>query len=304
MEPFAVAFDAQGNLYICEHTGQRLIRVDPAGQATSVAGTGELGLSGDRGPAAQAQFDHPHGVVFHRPSNALFVADTRNHRIRRVDLTRHTIDSFAGTEQGFGGDGGLATVARFDGTFAIDLRGNFLYVADLGNRRVRRIHVDSQVVETVAGNGEKGVPADGALAKDSPLVDPRAVAADSQGSVYVLERGGNALRRVDRAGRIKTLIGASDLDPPLKGPKHLCIDRRDRVIIADAENHLIRMYDPAGGRTVVLAGTGEPGTFIDENDPRKTQLTRPHGVYVDENDVLWVSDSYNGRVLKLTGWEP
>jgi sugar lactone lactonase YvrE len=116
-----------------------------------------------------------------------------------------------------------------------------MVVTDLDNRRVRVIEMKSGVVSALAGNGEKGVPADGAEAAKAPLVDPRAATMDSKGNVYVLERNGNALRVVDAAsGRIRTLIaGPREAKGPktLSGPKHLCIDRDDNVIIADTDNH-------------------------------------------------------------------
>ena len=147
-----------------------------------------------------------------------------------------------------------------------------------------------------------GVPADGALAAESPLQDPRAVAADSQGNVYILERRGNALRVVDRQGRLRTLIKPGSVTPDMNGPKHLCVDRQDNVIIADAENHLIRKYSPRDGSTVTIAGTGQKGDHVEPGDALQTQLNRPHGVYVSPSGELYITDSYNNRILKLKNW--
>ena len=314
VEPFGVAFDAEGNWYVCEHKGERIVRIDPAGNASVFAGTGKTGYSGDGGPAAQAAFFDPHGLVIARDEQ-LYVADTLNHCIRRIDLKTGKIATLAGTgEAGYFGDGGRASEAAFNGTFAIsiDSKGKAVYVADLTNRRIRRVDLKSGVVATIAGNGEMGVPEDGAEATRGPLFDPRAVAVDSKGVVYVLERGGNALRAVDQKGRIRTLIGpargsgtpspGSRVMPDLNGPKHLCIDAKDYVIIADAENHLIRRYDPKTGKTETVVGTGEMGDLIVGDDPLKTQLNRPHGVFVHQSGALYISDSYNHRILKLTGW--
>jgi sugar lactone lactonase YvrE len=232
----------------------------------------------------------------------MYVADTRNHRIRKIDLSSGTVSTIAGNGQaGFSGDNGDATQASFNGTFAIALhpKGDRLYVADLGNRRVRRIDLKSGIVTTVAGNGQKGVPTDGAVAVDSPLVDPRAVAVDGQDNVYILERGGNALRVVGRDGRIRTLIAPGSISPDLNGPKHLTVDRKGEVIIADAENHLIRRYSPSTGKTTTIAGTGTRGTHIDSENPLKTELNRPHGVAFDSTGTLYISDSYNHRILRI-----
>lgn len=312
IEPFAVAFDRRGNWYVCEHKGERIVRIDPSGKAMVLAGTGREGFSGDGGSAAQAAMFDPHGIVI-TAGRQMFVADTRNHVIRKIDLKTGRISTVAGTgKAGYSGDGGPATKAEFDGTFAIDVdsKGRALYIADLGNRRIRRVDLKSGIVTTVAGNGEKGVPQDGADAVGSPLVDPRAVAVAANGSLYVLERGGNALRVVDTQGKIRTLIAstqgelraATTVVPDLNGPKHLCVDRSGNVIIADAENSLVRRYDPRTGKTQTLAGTGQPGQAIVAGEPFKTQLNRPHGVFVHPSGALYISDSYNNRILKLTGW--
>jgi DNA-binding beta-propeller fold protein YncE len=313
VEPFAVAFDKQGNWYVCEHKGERIVRIDRSGKAAVLAGTGREGYSGDGASAALAAMFDPHGIVIPAGHHQMYVADTRNHVIRKIDLKTGRISTVAGTgKAGYAGDGGLATKAEFNGTFAIDAdaKGRSLYIADLGNRRVRRVDLKSGVVTTVVGNGEKGVPQDGADATASPLVDPRAVAVAADGSLYILERGGNALRVVDRRGKIRTLIApaesapsaATAVVPDLNGPKHLCVDRSGNVIIADAENSLVRKYDPRTGKTKTIAGTGQPGEAIIAGEPLKTLLNRPHGVFVHPSGALYISDSYNNRILKLTGW--
>ena len=208
----------------------------------------------------------------------------------------------AGTgKAGFSGDGGPGDKAEFNGTFAIDLdrKGTWLYVVDLQNRRVRVVDLKSGIVRTFAGNGSQGAPEDGADAAASPLVDPRAVAVDSKGNLYILERRGNALRVVDRTGKIRTLIGPGKGALTMNGPKHLCVDAKDDVIIADAENHRILKYTPRDGAVTVIAGTGQKGDRIDPADPLRTELSRPHGVYVDRSGDLYVTDSYNHRILKM-----
>ncbi len=233
----------------------------------------------------------------------MYVADTLNNRIHRIDLRSRALTTIAGTgERGCSGDGGPALQATFSGTFAIALDPNerTLYVADLGNRRIRAIDLKTGVVRTVAGNGAKGIPADGAAAVASPLEDPRAVAVDSHGILYIVERGGNALRAVDRQGAIRTLIPSNQPSPRLKGPKHLCIDRHDNVILADTENHVIRLYNPRDGSLVTIAGSGAKGARVDPSDPLKTELNRPHGVAFSPSGQLYIADSDNHRILKLS----
>src|SRR5207248_8018275 len=149
---------------------------------------------------------------------------------------------------------------------AFDPAGTYLVLADLDNRRVRRVDLATGVVTTVAGNGEKGVPKDGEPAVAQPLVDPRAAAADADGNVYVLERGGHALRVVDKAGRIRTVagtgakgsagVGGPALQAQMNGPKHLGIDRDGSVLIADTENHRVLRYLPKDGTLHLVAGSG------------------------------------------------
>src|SRR5262249_11011235 len=188
--PFGVDSDNVGNLYIVEMVGgERVLKIDPQGKLTIVAGTGEKGDSGDDGMAAQARFNGMHSLAV-RPRGDIFIADTWNNRIRRIDLKSGKIFAFAGTgKRGFSGDGGPAREAEFGNVYcvAFDRPQENLYVADLDNRRIRAVNLKSGIVTTVAGNGQRGIPSDGAKATEAPLVDPRAVAVDSQANVYILE---------------------------------------------------------------------------------------------------------------------
>ncbi len=301
IEPFGIAFDKAGNAYVIEFKGNRVVRIDRAGKTSLFAGNGKDGFGGDGGPASGALFHEPHGILINS-KDEMFIADTHNNRVRKIDLGKNEVSTVAGNgEKGYSGDGGPATKAAFNGIFAIELgpRGDHIYVADLSNRRVRDIDLKSGQVRTIAGNGNQGIPHDEVKAANAPLMDPRAVAADAKGNVYVLERGGNALRVVS-GGKIRTLIKPGDIQPDLKGPKHLCIDRSGNVIIADAENNLVRRYDIKTKLTTVIAGTGKPGAHIDPDNPLKTEVNRPHGVFVHSDGALYITDSYNHRILKLT----
>jgi DNA-binding beta-propeller fold protein YncE len=309
--PFGVDFDAAGNLYFVEIDGHRACRIDPAGKLTRIAGTGQKGGGGDGGPATAAEFNALHNLAIAK-SGDIYLADTLNHRVRKIDTRTGTITTVAGTgEKGFGGDGGPATKALFSGIYcaSLDPAGQRLVLADLDNRRIRSVDLASGIVTTIAGNGERGVPSDGAEAKTSPLVDPRAVIADRDGNVYVLERSGHALRVVDRAGRIRTVVGTGEKgaagdggdarQAQLNGPKHLCMDQDGGVIIADTENHVIRKYTPADGKIVRLAGSGARGTAGVGGPAQAVALAQPHGVYVRSNGDLYIADSSNHRILKV-----
>lgn len=309
--PFGVDFDKAGNLYIVELSGQRVLKVDGKGILTRLGGTGEKGDAGDAGPALKAQFNGMHSLAV-TPAGELLLADTWNNRIRKLDPTTGILHPFAGTGQkGFGGDGGPALQAQFGGIYcaALDPRGEKLYLADLDNRRIRVVDVVSGKVDTVAGNGQRGVPEDGAVARSAPLVDPRAVAADDKGNVYVLERGGHALRVVDAQGKIRTVVGTGKAGATgdggdarkasLNGPKHLCLDRDGSVLIADTENHLIRRYLPVENKIVRVAGTGKKGSAGVGGPPAQAEFSQPHGVHVHASGVLYIVDSGNNRVLKI-----
>jgi DNA-binding beta-propeller fold protein YncE len=311
-EPFGTEFLPDGTIAIIEMvSGNRLLRVDKAGMLTVIGGTGVKGFSGDGGPATAAQFNGVHNLAV-APSGDIYLSDAWNCRVRKIDGKTGTITTFAGTgTKGFSGDGGPADKAGFSTVIqiALDPGAKHLYVADIDNKRIRRITLATGIVDTVAGNGKGGKPVDGSLAKDSPLSDPRAVVAAADGSFYILERGGHALRFVDAAGKIRTVAGTGKaglsgddgpaLDATLNGPKHLCLDRDGTVIIADAENNIVRRYNPKDGRITRVIGTGKKGTSGVGGDPLSCEVYRPHGVTIGPDGLLYITDSYNNRVLRI-----
>ncbi len=309
--PFGVDFDRAGNLFLVEFIGQRVRKIDGKGILRTVAGTGEKGYGGDDGPAAKAKFNSMHSLVV-TPNGDIYLADTWNNRVRKIDGRSGAIRTIAGIdEKGFSGDSGPATKAKFSGIhcLALDAKGEKLYLADLDNRRIRAVDLGSGIVETVAGNGKRGVPKDGAEARKAPLVDPRAVAVDVKGNVYILERGGHALRVVDTEGKIRTVAGSGKkgfsgddgdaLRAEFNGPKHLCVDGNGDVLIADTENHVIRKYLPREGKIVRVAGTGRKGHAGLDGPPLSAELNQPHGVNARPDGTIYISDSSNNRIIKI-----
>jgi sugar lactone lactonase YvrE len=303
-EPFGVDFDSAGNLFIIEMArGNRLLRVDARGALTHVAGAGASGNDGDDGPPLKAEFNSPHNLAV-LPDGDVLIADTWNGRIRRVDWKTDKIKPVAGFSV-------PAAEARRAGPYCItlDFSGSKLYVADL--RRIHVIDLKTGQSKIIAGNGQKGTPADGTLATEVPLFDPRAVAPDRKGNVYVLERGGHALRVVDPNGKIRTVVnaagkrggegdGGDGLLATMDGPKHLCVDLDDNIIIADTENHLIRKYVHSTGRIIRVAGSGKKGVAGLNGAPENAELNRPHGVTVHKDGTLYIADSDNDRILRIT----
>lgn len=311
-EPFGVEFTPAGEMIVVEMTtGQRVFRIDKSGFAQHLAGTGQKGNGGDGGDPKAAQFSGIHNLAI-APNGTVYLADSFNQRVRFLTPDFSRVEAFAGTgRKGFEGDGGPAIAAAI-GTpmqVALDPKDEFLLIADLPNRRIRRVDLKTGVINTVAGNGLKGVPIDGQPALEQPLADPRAVVADADGGLYILERDGHALRYVDSGGKIKTVAGTGKkglsgdggpaLEASLNGPKHLCLDRDGTVLIADAENHVIRRYFPKTGEIVRVAGTGKAGAAGLGGEPTECQLNRPHGVTIGPDGFLYITDSYNHRILRI-----
>jgi sugar lactone lactonase YvrE len=303
-QPFGFDF-LDGQVVLAEFVAHRIVRIDASGKSTVLAGSGMKGDKDGRG--VEAEFNAPHNLVV-APDGSIYVADTSNHRVRKLDPKTGEVTTVAGREKGFAGDGGPARDARFDQAYhvALDADGKNLYVCDLGNRRVRKIDLKAGTISTVAGNGKRGVPTDGTTATEAPLVDPRAVAVDKSGRLWILERAGHALRVVED-GKVRTVAGtgekgfAGDGGPALKakldGPKFLWIDPAGDVLIADTENHCIRKFAVKDGTITRVAGTGKKG--IDAGGPpANVALAQPHGVAIGPDGAMYVADSTNGRVLK------
>lgn len=291
--PFAVCFEADGAMWIPEFDGGRLMRRAADGQITHVAGDGTLGYAD--GEALSARFNKLHNAA-RLPDGRLWLSDHQNHAIRQYDPKTRQVSTVAGNgSAGFAGDGGPASAARLSQPHCIELTpdGTAVLIADIGNRRVRKIDLASGTISTVAGNGERGVPADGSMASESPLVDPRAAIADSKGNIYILERSGNALRMLDSGGRIRTVAGtgqkgAADgpaLTATLNSPKHMCLADNGVIYIADDGNHLIRRYDPQQSNI----------TTVDLGDYK---LKNPHGVAFRDGSV-YIADSFHHRILRV-----
>lgn len=309
--PFGIDFDKSGNAFLVELSGGRVLKIDAQGKLATIGGSDEKGDGGDGGPAKNASFNGMHSLAI-GPEGTVYLADTWNNRIRTYDPKSGKIAAFAGTgEKGYSGDGGPAIKAKFGGIYSVafDANGKNIVLADLDNRRVRKIELASGIVTTVAGNGEKGAPADDSAAAKSPLVDPRAACFDSKGNVYVLERSGNALRVVSSDGKIRTVAGMGKVGATgdggdatkatMNGPKHLCVDKEDNVIIADTENHLVRKYLRKEGKIVRVAGSGKMGMGGVGGPPLAVELHQPHGVYLHPSGELYIVDSSNNRVLKV-----
>ena len=320
--PTGVTVDGAGNLYIADLENHRIRKVDAAGTITTVAGTGESGYGGDGGPATEARLDEPSGITVDGAGN-LYIADTWNHRIRKVDAAG-TITTVAGTGEtgfggdggpvtgwyGFGGDGGPATEAILPYPYGVtvDEAGN-LYIADGVNHRIRKVDA-AGTITTVAGTGESGWWAggfggDGGPATEARLDTPTGVTVDGAGNLYIAGFQNHRIRKVDAAGTITTVAGTGEggfggdggpaTEARLTWPCRVTVDGAGNLYIADLGNHRIRKVDAAGTITTV-AGTG-----IGDGWPAtEAQLIWPYGVTVDGGGNLYIADTGYNRIRVLT----
>ena len=307
--PFGFAVGADGALYFCGMDGQRVRRLDRATKrVTTIAGTGERGYSGDGGPALAAALNMPHELQFDAAGD-LYIADRDSHTIRRIDMKTGIITTAAGTGvAGFSGDGGRARAAQLRGPHCLIADGDTLLICDVGNHRIRRLHLRTGLLDTYAGTGEAKPTPEGAPAAGTPLNGPRALARAPNGDLYLALREGNAVYRID--GRSQTLHrvagtgeqgftgdGGPALEATVSGPKGLAYAPEGALYIADTENHAIRRVDLTSGKITTVLGTGQPGDGP-EPDPRRCQLSRPHGLLVTPDGLL-VADSQAHRIRLL-----
>jgi uncharacterized protein (TIGR03437 family) len=300
-QPAAIARDNAGGLYVADQANQRVRKITPDGVVYTVAGNGLAGSSGDGGPAIAARLNFPSGVAIDAAGN-LYIADSGNHRVRMV-APNGLISTVAGTgEAGFNGDNGNATRARLDtpGGLAADSAGN-LYIADTGNHIVRRL-TRSGTLTTVAGNLARGFSGDGGAPLTASLDSPRAVAVDADGNLYIADTGNRRVRRVSAGtalgpGIIHTFPSSgADI---FRHPRGLAVDREGNVLLTDALDHRVFRIEPTG-RISTIAGDGWPGFSAEAEPALPARLDSPLDIAADPAGNLYLADTGNNRIRKLT----
>ena len=284
-----------------------------------MAGTGKFGFSGDGGAATAAALANPSGVAVDGAGN-LFIDDTDNHRIRKVDGVTKIITTVAGTGQkGSFGDGGAATAAALNWPqgVAVDGAGN-LFIADANHRRIRKVD-GAGIITTVAGTGQRGSFGDGGAATAAALNWPNGVAVDGAGNLFIADRYDHRIRKVDGATKIITRVagtgqrgfsgdGRAATAAALSFPTGVAVDGAGNLFIADKSNHRIRKLVRGTpffneGRWIIttVAGTGQRGFSGDGGAATAAALSWPHRVAVDGAGNLFIADLGNYRIRKVDG---
>ena len=296
VRPLALAIGRAGEIYIAE--GNRIREVKNGGRITTFAGTGAAGSSGDGAPAAQAQLNMPQGLAVDSVGN-VYIADTLNNRVRRVDADG-TITTVAGTgEAGYAGDGKSGREAKLNLPTGLAIGfSDALFIADTGNNVVRQLSQDG-AIRTVAGAGEAGYRGEAGPALSALLHAPGGLAFDSEGNLYIADTLNQRVRRIDVNGQIATVAGTGSsgylgdgrsaiyaelhmATNPLEGiGQGLAVDSRGDVFIADGLNHRVRRLDLKGVISTIA------------------KMTTPLGLAVDVQGLVYVADADDNRVSRI-----
>lgn len=282
--PARLAVDAAGNLYFGD--GARVRRVDAVtGVVTTVAGTGTLGFSGDGGPATAAKLSGASGIAVDRLGN-LFLAESVNHRVRRVDGVTGVITTVAGSATpgffgvnlDFVGEGGPATAAVLGKPtgVAVDAAGN-LTITDSASNRIVAVDGRTGLLRTVAGTGGQSFGGEGGPVGQAAFSQPAAEVFDAAGNAYLADAGNNVVRRVDAlTGVVTTVAGTGTAGfsgdgglataARLKGVNGVAVDAAGNLFLSDAGNSRVRRVDVATGVITTFAGNGASGALTLNGD--------------------------------------
>jgi sugar lactone lactonase YvrE len=302
-EPFGVCFNSAGEMLIADCSNHCIRKVDKQGVISTLAGSGKKGYSGDGGPAVKATMNEPYAVEVDSDGD-IFIADRLNACVRFVN-PQGKIFTLAGTGvKGYNGDGQLATKAQFVEPNGLALDGkHILYIADVGDNRIRRVDLRNGIISTICGTGKEEETGDGDLASAASIKGARAVAVGPEGNIYICERSGNRIREIDhRTSIIRTISGTGKVGytgdgkasilATFNGPKWVEAGDRGTLYVVDTENHCVRRIDPDTGIVTTVLGCGLKGYAGDGDIGSKAKLNRPHGCCIHDG-VLYVADTEN-----------
>lgn len=288
--------------------GDRVI----ADEVTTVAGTGKDEYTGDDGPGTKAGIGGPFGVVV-GPDDALYICETTNHVVRRLDRKTGRVTTVAGTgKKGYAGDGGPAVKALLNEPYEIRFDGDgHMFFVEMRNQLVRRVDAKTGIISTVAGTGTKGFSGDGGPAVKATMSSPHSIALDASGNLYICDIGNHRIRRVDlKTGIISTFAGTGEkkrtpdgaplAGTPLNGPRALDFDGRSNLFLALREGNAVYRIDLKTKTLHHLAGTGQKGFSGDGADAKAALLSGPKGIAVGPNGDVYLADteSHTIRVIR------
>jgi uncharacterized protein (TIGR03437 family) len=308
--PMGVAVDKSFNVYIAD-TGDNTIReVTTDGNIATIAGDSFPGYWGDAGLAISAELHSPEDVALDSSGN-IYIADTANAYIREVTISNGDINYIAGDGSiGFSGDGGYATSAGLIAPFAltVDSSGN-VFFAENGDSRVREINAKTLDISTVAGNGVAGFAGDGTTAAYAQINSPTGVAVDSAGNLYIADSLNHRIRKVS-GGTISTFAGngtmsysgdgGAAIQAQLNTPQGVAADAAGNLYIADTLNNVVRKVSPNGTIANFAGKGGSAGNSGDGGAATGAQLNGPQGLAVDASGNLFIADTLNAKVRKVS----
>ncbi len=309
--PYRVATDAVGNLFIAERAGHRIRRVDAAtGDITTIAGTGVAGFSGDGAAATAAQLNNPNDVAVDPANGDLIIADTGNHRVRRVDVATGDITTVAGDgTPGNTGDTGPGVAAQLDSPFGVVVLANGdVLITDQNNNRIRCLLAVNSDIVAFAGTGVAGFSGDGAQGLLARMRQPRGITRDAAGDIFFTDTDNHRIRRIS-SGVITTVAGngtagfsgdgGTAITAQLNFPHGIAVHPDGSLLIADSTNNRVRLVG-TNGNISTFAGTGTAGSTGDGGPAPLAQLRAPFGLAFDSNTNLFVADRDNHKVRRIT----
>jgi len=298
--PYGVAVDATGNVYVADRINHSIRKITASGLVTILAGSGIAGFADGTGTAAQ--FNKPSDVAIDTAGN-VYVADTYNQRIRKITASG-AVTTLAGSGiAGFTDGTGTVALFNYPAGVAVDATGN-VYVADESNNLIRKITASGDVM-TLAGSGIGGFL--NGIGTSSKFYHPKGIAVDGAGNVYVGDFTNNRIRKITPAGVVTSLAGYSATGfadgtgtaALFWGPAGVAVDTAGNVYVADVINNSIRKIT-ASGIVTTLAGTTGTAGFADGTSTA-AQFNYPFDVAVDGAGNVYVADSNNNRIRKITG---
>ncbi len=305
-DPFAESDSVASHAFTQQTDLSGTVRYVVAGTATAKR------FSGDGGPADQALLNFPTAVAVDRAGH-LYIADTLNHRVRRLDAKTGVIMTIAGLGlPRYSGDGGLAVEAGLNEPAALVVSdGGVLYIADQSNNRVRAVDLATGMIHTVAGTGTAAYNGDGMAATETGLAGPGGLALASDGTLFITDSFSGRIRAVDPVtGFIRTVVGGSGEyryqgpdEPPsnsLSRPSGMALDGDGNIFFTDSDNHLVRRWDRATKLIERIAGVGVPSYGGDGGAARDASLSYPFGIVMDRSGYLLVADTFNHRIREIS----